>query len=110
MENSCMSPSLKEVFDRQFDQVKFDRQLCQRIIRFSNAFMTRNDDHSAFFGGVLLGVHPIRFLESDREAWYEDVLDIDEELLLADFRKVKSINHEFKVMSDVFNYTPVYLA
>lgn len=105
-----MSPSLKEVFDRQFDQVKFDRQLCQRIIRFSNAFMTRNDDHSAFFGGVLMGVHPIRFLESDREAWYEDVLDIDEELLLADFRKVKSINHEFKVMGDVFNYTPVYLA
>jgi hypothetical protein len=105
-----MNPTLKEVFDQQFDQVKFDRDLCQRVIQYSQRFMTRNDDHSAFFGGVLLGVNPIRFLESDREAWYEDVLDVDEALLTNAFRKVKSINHEFKVMSDVFNYTPIYLA
>lgn len=105
-----MSPTLKDVFDAQFDQVTFDRKLCERVIRFSQSYMTRNDDHSAFFGGVLLGVNPIRFLESDREAWYEDVLDVDESLLMNEFRKVRSINHEFKVMADVFNYTPIYLA
>lgn len=104
------SPTLKEVFDAQFDQVRFDRDLCTRVIRFSQHYMTRNDDHSAFFGGVLLGVNPIRFLESDREAWYEDILDIDEALLEDAFRKVTSINHEFNVMGDVFNYTPIYLA
>lgn len=103
------SPSLLEVFDRNFDQVQFDENLCKRIIQYSLRYMNRNDDHSAFFGGVLLGVNPIRFLDSDREAWYEDILDIDEDLLTADFRKVKSINHEFKVMSDVFNYTPIYV-
>jgi len=104
------SPTLKDVFDEQFDQVKFDRKLCERIIRFSNQFMTRNEDHSAFFGGVLLGVHPIRFLESDRDAWYEEVLDVDEGLLINAFRQVKSVNHDFKVMGDAFNYTPVYIA
>lgn len=105
-----MNPTIKSVFDQQFDQVKFDRKLCERIIRYSQRYMTRNEDHSAFFGGVLLGVNPIRFLESDRETWYEDVLDVDEGLLVNAFKDVSSINHEFKVMSDVFNYTPVYLA
>jgi hypothetical protein len=102
--------TLKEVFDEQFDQVKFNRDLCKRIIRYSQSFMTRNEDHNAFFGGVLLGVNPIRFLESDREAWYEDVLDVDEELLRNRFKDVKAINHDFKVMSDVFNYTSIYIA
>jgi hypothetical protein len=101
--------TLREVFDEQFDQVQFDADLCKRIIQFSIKYMNRNDDHSAFFGGVLLGVNPIRFLESDREAWYEEVLDVDEDLLKAAFRKVKAINFEFKVMSDVFNYTPIYV-
>lgn len=102
--------TLKEVLDEQFDQVKFNRDLCKRIIRYSQSFMTRNEDHNAFFGGVLLGVHPIRFLESDREAWYEDVLEVDEELLYNRFKSVKAINFDFKVMSDVFNYTPIYIA
>lgn len=100
--------NIKESFDAQFDQVKFDKDLCKRIVNYSLKYMNRNDDHSAFFGGVLMGVNPIRFLDSDRETWYEEVLDIDEDLLYAEFRKVKSINFEFNVMSDVFNYTPVY--
>tara|TARA_B100002019_G_C21270549_1_gene601979 strand:+ start:166 stop:1404 length:1239 start_codon:yes stop_codon:yes gene_type:complete len=102
--------SLKEVFDEQFKDVSFDRQLCQRIIKFSNNFMTRNDDHANFFGGVTMGVHPIRFLESDRERWYDEVLDIDETLLATAFKKVTSVNHSFNVMGDVFNYTPIYAA
>lgn len=105
-----MSKTLKDVFDDQFQDVKFDKALCQRIIQFSQQFMTRNQDHSEFFGGNLLGVNPIRFLNSDREAWYEDVLQIDESLLTHEFRQVKSVNHDFNVMGDVFNYTPVYVA
>lgn len=104
-----MSPTLKDVFDRQFDQVKFDKALCQRIIRFSQNFLTRNEDHAAFFGGVLLGVNPIKFYDRDREAWFEDVLEIDEELLVSDFRNVKSVNHKYKVSGDMFNYTPIYV-
>lgn len=100
--------TLKAVFDEQFKDVKFDRDLALRIIRFSNHFMTRNDDHTNFFGGVTMGVHPIRFLESDRERWYDEVLGIDETLLSAAFKTVTSVNHTFNVMGDEFNYTPVY--
>lgn len=104
-----MSLTLKDVFDRQFENVTIDKAFCQRIISFSQRFMTRSNDHSEFFGSALLGVNPIRFLDSDRDAWYEDVLGISETLLLHDFRQVKAINHEFKVMSDAFNYTPAYI-
>lgn len=100
--------TLKAVFDEQFKDVVFDRALALRIIKFSNHFMTRNDDHANFFGGVTMGVHPIRFLESDREKWYDDVLGIDEVLLTTAFKTVTSVNHSFNVMGDVFNYTPAY--
>ncbi len=101
--------TIKHVFDEAFEGVKFDKDFCKRIVQYSLRYMNRNDDHAAFFGGVLLGVNPIRFLDQDRDTWYNEVLDIDEDLLAHAFRKVKSINFEFKVMSDVFNYTPIYV-
>jgi hypothetical protein len=104
-----MGVTIKEVFDRQFDHVKFDAEFCKRVIQYSIRFMNRNEDHSAFFGGVLLGVNPVKFFDSDRDSWYEDVLEVDEDLFLADFRKIDAINHEFNVMSDAFNYTPAYI-
>lgn len=101
--------TLKEVFDEQFSHVVFDAAFCRRVVNYSQHFMTRNQDHTEFFGGVLLGVNPIRFFEADRENWYDDVLTIDETLLLEDFKNVKEINFEFKVMSDAFNYTAAYV-
>ena len=101
--------SIKEVFDRQFDHVKFDAAFCKRVIQYSIRFMNRNEDHSAFFGGVLLGVNPVKFFDSDRDTWYEEVLDVDEDLFLADFKNITAINHEFNVMGDAFNYTPAYI-
>lgn len=102
--------SLKEIFDRQFAEVEFDAAFCARVIRFSNWFMTKNHDHVEFFGGVLIGVNPLRFLESDRDQWFNDVLTIDEGALKEDFRRnATSVNMSFNVMSDVFNYTSLYV-
>ncbi|MFO5742370.1 hypothetical protein ACLBPW_30195, partial [Klebsiella pneumoniae] len=65
------------VLDRNFKDVHFDRDLCKRIIDFTISFMNRNADHSAFFGGVLLGVQQVKFFDTDREISYDDVLRID---------------------------------
>ncbi len=105
-----MAITIKDVFDEQFKDVKFDAKMCRRIIKYSQHFMTRNEDHSKFFGGVLMGVNPIKFFDSDREEWYDEVLEVDESLLMHGFRQCKAINFEFNVMSDVFNYTPIYIA
>ena len=64
-----MANTIREVLDKHFADVKFDRALCQRIIDYTVRLMNRDSDHSAFFGGVLIGVNPIRFYDNDRELW-----------------------------------------
>lgn len=96
--------------DEHFKDVKFDTALCKRIIEYSIRFMNRNEDHSAFFGGVLMGVNPVYFYDSDRELWFDDVLRVDEDLLQHDFQRAEGVDptHQ-KVASDVMNYTPGYI-
>lgn len=101
--------TIREVMDKNFAHVKFDKELCKRIIDFPIRFMNKNEDNSAFFGGVLMGVQKVRFYDTDREIWFDDVLRIDEALLKRDFSKVKYIDPSHVVQSDVFNHIPGYL-
>ena len=101
--------TLKEIYDRQFEGVTFDRLMCLRIIEYTNRFLTKNSDHTEFFGGVFIGVNPIMFSEFDRESWYQDVLTVDETALKDDFKNATAVNPQFKVMSDPFNYTAFYV-
>lgn len=103
--------TMREVMDEHFKDVKFDTALCKRIIEYSIRFMNRNEDHSAFFGGVLMGVNPVYFYDTDREIWFDDVLKVDEDLLQHDFQKAEGVDPKNqKVASDVMNYTPGYVA
>lgn len=102
--------TMLEVLDEHFKDVKFDAALCKRIIEYSIRFMNRNEDHSAFFGGVLMGVNPVYFYDTDRELWFEDVLGVDEDMLQYDFQKADGVDPKNqKVASDVMNYTPGYI-
>lgn len=102
--------TMREVLDDHFKHVKFDTALCKRIIEYSVRFMNRNEDHSAFFGGVLMGVNPVYFYDTDRELWFDDVLKVDEDLLQHDFQKAEGVDPKFqKVASDVMNFTPGYV-
>lgn len=102
--------TMREVMDEHFKDVKFDVALCKRIIDFSVRFMNRNEDHSAFFGGVLMGVNPVYFYDTDRELWFDDVLKVDEDLLQHDFQNAEGVDPKNqKVASDVMNYTPGYI-
>lgn len=102
--------TMREVLDEHFKDVKFDAALCKRIIEYSIRFMNRNEDHSAFFGGVLMGVNPVYFYDTDRELWFDDVLHVDEDHLQHDFQRAEGVDplHQ-KVASDVMNYTPGYI-
>lgn len=104
-----MALTINQVFDKHFADVKIDRKFCERIINYRERFMNLNENHSAFFGGVLMGVNPVRFLDTDRELYYVDVLDIDEDLLRHDFIKAVGIDVSHKVGSEPINYIPGYL-
>jgi hypothetical protein len=69
---------IARTFERVAKDVKIDKALLARIHHYERAFLNRNDDHIQFFGGNLMGVHPIRFRSIDRDDWFTDVLQIDE--------------------------------
>ena len=103
--------TLKEIFDRQFEGIKFDKAFCIRLIQFSNYFMTKNTEHAEFFGSPLLGVNLIRFTDSESRHYFDDTLGIDEIALRDDFKaNASSVNFDFNVMSEPFNYLGCYIA
>jgi hypothetical protein len=104
-----MSVGLKEVFDEHFSKVKFDSKLAKELYQYQIGYINRNHEHLEFFGSNLLGVHVVRFKDSDLLRFYEDIFDIDYYTLVEDVRKVTTINHDFKVAGDVFNLTCMYV-
>ena len=101
--------TLAEVFESNFKQVRFDSKLAKAIYHYQIKYVNTNREYLDFFGGNLLGVHPIRFKDSDIARLFNDVLDVDFIKLSQDTKTVSAINQEFKVSSDVFNLTIMFL-
>lgn len=104
-----MSESVKSVFEDECKGLKIDTKLMRRIANYRIRFLTRNEDHVAFFGGNLLGVHPIRYRSTDMAAWFDDVLEVDDLTLKHRLHALKSIEPKFIVSSDVTNLSCLWL-
>jgi len=86
-----------------------DAALAKRVHNYRIQFLNRNEAHIAFFGGNLLGVHPVRFRTSDRQLWFDSVLKMDEIELKDGLLEVPAIDPSFKVSSDTFNQSCIWL-
>ncbi len=104
-----MAVTIKSVFEAVAQDVVIDAALIKRIHDYQVAFVNRNADHIAFFGGNLMGVHPMRFRPQDRVAWFDDVLDMDEMALVDGIADVADIDAEWKRANDVMNLSCVWL-
>ena len=100
---------LKGVFEKHCPNVKFDSRLAKAIKRYAMAFVTKNEEHIQFFGSILLGVYKVRFLDDDRLAWFDDILDCDEIALDAELHSLPTINESFVVSSDSMNHSFIWL-
>lgn len=104
-----MDKNVKSVFDDVCVHLPIDLELSKRIERYRLAFVSKNADHAEFFGGNLTGVHIVRFTDSDRDLWFEEILRTDE-------RDLESRCHAiidptfYQVASDVMNLSCVWLA
>lgn len=103
------SRSIKDVLDEHFNTVKFNKELAEKIYRFQIGFINKNEQHLAFFGGNLIGVHTVRFTPKDESIYYYEVLNIDPSVIYDDLDDVKAVNKNFNVSSDVFNIISVYI-
>lgn len=104
-----MAQYLKAVFQKVAGHVSIDAQLIKRVHDYERAFVNRNEDHVAFFGGPLMGVHPMRFRPTDREAWFLDVLGINDEELFDEIGSVPSIDSDWKRATDAMNHSCIWL-
>lgn len=101
--------NIKSVFDKHCVGLVIDKAFTSRLRNYDLQFITKNSDHVSFMGSALLGVFPIRWNDSDRDQWFDDVIFADEVGLADDIAKLPSIDITRKVQSDTVNLSFVYL-
>lgn len=80
--------------------------------KYVYAFITRKVgmvDHMAFFGSPYLGLEKITFTTADRNQWFSEIFDCDEEELRENLHACSAINKDWAVVGDAFNMTIPYL-
>lgn len=102
--------AISAVFDRVCGHVKFDAKLAHRVITYQVGFVNKNEDHVAFFGGVLTGVHVVRMTSTDMGTFFGDVLQINEIELEDELHALSAIVADRKVSGDVFNHACLWAA
>lgn len=106
---------IKNAFLQELNHLKVDKTLLKKISLMETGFVNKNSDHIEFFGGGLTGVQVVRFTQEDRDILFTEVLKTDEINLrdtlysLKDKNGLPVINQEFKVSSDIFNISCIYL-
>lgn len=100
---------VRDVFNTECAGLGIDAKLVKRLRIYRIDFVQKNEEHAAFFGQNLLGVHVVRFDTSDRDRWFDDVLDADEIALERRLHALPGINPEFNVSSDVMNLSCIWL-
>ncbi len=101
---------ITEVFADECAGMEIDVKFIKKLHLFQVGFVNKNEEHIAFFGGHLLGVHKVRFTAQDENYWFEDILQVNEYDLRERIHKLPGINPDFVVSSDIFNISAVWLA
>lgn len=104
-----MFKSLQHLFQYYARDVRIDKSFLKDLRDFEINFVNRSEDHIAFFGGNLLGVHPMRFTVNDMNAWFDEIFPVDDLALQDDIYNLPSVERSHRVRSNVFNLSCVYL-
>lgn len=101
--------AIKNLFERNLPHLKIDGKLAKKINDFQIGFVNKNEDHMAFFGGNLTGVHVVRFTQQDNDKWFTDILEADDIAMEEELLEIPIINPNFHVSTSIFNYTCLWL-
>lgn len=93
----------RDLFDDQCKHVVFNEALCKQIEAQQVAFVCKNKEHIEFFGGNLVGTQRVRFTDTDRIKWFENIIQMDEQTLKDYINDLPDIQKKHKVSSDTFN-------
>lgn len=100
--------SIKSVFDQHCGSLKIDGAFAKAVLAFANNFVNKNEDHIRFFGNGLLSTE-VKWLPSDTNRYFSEILKADEQELQDALFKESSVNPDHKVASNAFNLSVIYL-
>lgn len=101
--------TLISIFESELKNLKFNAALAAKFRQFQHGFVNKNRDHMTFFGGNLIGVEVVRFTDKDFKHFFEEILHADRDHLSSAILQAEAINENFKISSDCFNVTCMYL-
>jgi hypothetical protein len=105
-----MSESIKTIFDDECKSLKIDARFVRAIHLYQVAFVNKNREHIEFFGGHLLGVQTVKFMPSDRDRWFSEILKVEEGPLTNRLLQLEAVDPEHKVIgSDTMNLSAVWI-
>lgn len=106
---------IRKVYESECAHVVVNPRLLRKIVELEARFVNKKEDHIKFFGGTLTGVEVVRFTAEDRDRLFTDILEVDDRQLeerlyaLRDSGGNFVINREWKISSDVFNISVIWL-
>lgn len=100
--------NFKTIFNGATAGFTVDEYLIKRLRHFERAFVNYNEHHIAFFGGQLTGPDPMRFTPHHRAIWFDEILNVDEDLIAEQTKKLPH-NQDWIRANDVFNQSCVWL-
>ncbi|MGG4591730.1 hypothetical protein ACLPJK_26085 [Pseudomonas aeruginosa] len=104
-----MANNVLGVFNQALPDLQFDKALALKVQRYARAFVNKNPDHIAFFGGMLMGVQRVRFRPEDRNEWFDDILEADDLAIEEALHRLPDIEAHRHVSSDVMNLSCLWM-
>ena len=95
--------------DELLKNVKVDKRLEKRLIRYILSWKTSYTPNLEFSGTNLLGVIRPRFTAADIRSFFDDVIGLDLDDIADPIRNLKVVPIERQITSDVYNIVCMYL-
>lgn len=91
--------------------IKFDREFILRVLTFVDNFVRKDENSISFWGGNLLGVYPVKWVNDDKLTWIEDVLKInDYDQLCRDIADLPDVDSSWSIAGDPVNLSFIWVA
>lgn len=104
--------AILKVFDGLGEYLEITPKWAGLLRRYVYAFITRKVgfvDYLDFFGSPYLGLQKITFTTADRNQWFSEIFDVDEQELKENLHACQAIDKNWSVVGDAFNMTIPYL-
>lgn len=100
---------IKDTMKKHLGVVKLDKSFLIKLQQYRIGWINKGKDYIDFIGSNLVGVHNIKFSEDDEDILFLDILKVDKNLLRTDIFNTPGINKNWKVSSDEYYVSIIYL-